>query len=189
MSNMLKQEQACYEEMWQVPSYDKFSPGEEFLPLFLEHAQAPETVLDAGCGGGAGSIALVKAGFDVEGFDITEAGLRPEFKELEIPFTEGSLWRPLPFAPKSVDWVYCTDVMEHIPPQFTMLVASQLLSVARKGVFFSIGLTPDQFGVWVGRPLHLSVYSFKEWRDNLSEIGQVVDARDLMSTGIYVVRS
>jgi len=187
MSRLGQDEKACYDEMWQVQSYHDFSPGKEFLPVFLDHATPGQTVLDAGCGAGAGSLALQAAGFKVTGFDISSAGLTEEFHSSGIPFKQGSLWGSIPFGAKMFDWAYCCDVMEHIPPQFTMLVASNLLTVAHR-VFFSISLQPDQFGVWVGRSLHLSVYSFKEWRDMLAEIGDVVEARDLHAVGLYVIK-
>jgi hypothetical protein len=87
-----------------------------------------------------------------------------------------------------VDWVYCCDVLEHVPPQFTMLAIDQMLRVARLGVFLSIALVPDQFGVWVGEALHQTVQPFVWWRDSLREVGEVVDARDLLIHGVYVVR-
>jgi hypothetical protein len=62
-----------------------------------------------------------------------------------------------------------------------------LLEVARRGVFLSISLMPDQFGKWIGKPLHQSVQTFPEWRDQLAAIGRVIEARDLLHTGIYLV--
>jgi CRISPR/Cas system-associated exonuclease Cas4 (RecB family) len=42
-------------------------------------------------------------------------------------------------------------------------------------VFLGIALVPDQFGVWMGTPLHLTVQPFTWWRDSLKELGTVVD--------------
>jgi hypothetical protein len=78
--------------------------------------------------------------------------------------------------------------MEHIPPAFTMLVVARLLEVARSGAFFSISLVPDAFGAWVGKPLHQSVQSFTQWRDQLATLGEVLECRDLLTTGVYFVR-
>ena len=178
-------EQACYDEMWQVPAYHTFSPGAEYLPLFEQLAPKGASVLDAGCGAGAGSLALKAAGYQVQAFDISSAGLTDDFKAAGIPFTQGSLWSPGASLP-SVDWAYCTDVMEHIPQVYVGLVIDRLLRAAQR-VFFSIGLTPDHFGVWVGRPLHLTVQGFAEWRNLFRELGRVEEARDLLNTGIYVV--
>jgi hypothetical protein len=85
------------------------------------------------------------------------------------------------------DYVYCTDVLEHIPPQFTMLVIDQLLRVAHKGLFLNVSLVPDSFGMWVGEPLHQTVEGFVWWRDSLRELGTVVEARDLIQSAVFLV--
>jgi hypothetical protein len=48
---------------------------------------------------------------------------------------------------------------------------------------------PDGHGVWVGKHLHQTVQSFTAWRDQLNEVGRVVDARDLCVAGVYCVES
>jgi SAM-dependent methyltransferase len=196
MSTLHKQEASTYTDVWAVSSYSDHSPGEQFASLFIDMAPIDTsrvrgvTILDAGCGSGKGAVALQKLGFSVKMVDITAAGLVPAAKD--IPFFEASLWDDLStkigynFGGK-VDYVYCCDVMEHIPPQFTMLVARRLLDVARRGVFFSISLVPDNFGIWIGKPLHQSVYPFTVWRDNLDAIGKVIECRDLLDTGLYYV--
>jgi hypothetical protein len=83
--------------------------------------------------------------------------------------------------------VYCTDVLEHIPTQFTMLAVEQMLRVARRGVFVAVSVVPDTFGVWAGKALHQTVQSYTWWKDSLSEIGLVTDARDLLHAGTFYV--
>lgn len=186
---MQQQEQSKYEEMWAFDAYADHSPGEQFAELFAGLV-APGIVLDAGCGSGKGAVALEARGFKVRMADITRAGLREEASR--IPFQQVCLWNRDQVARLKTlwapDYVFCCDVMEHIPTQYTMLVIDNLLSVA-KAAFFSISLQPDQFGAWVGRPLHLTVQPFGWWRDQLQEFGRVVDARDLGDTGTYLVEA
>jgi hypothetical protein len=102
----------------------------------------------------------------------------------------GCLWhdlRGLTVGP--FEWVYCTDVLEHIPTAFTMLVVSRLLEVAEEGVFLSVSFVPDQMGVWIGETLHETVQPFTWWRDALNEVGEVVEARDLLGKGAFLVKS
>ncbi len=199
MKSLHDDERDLYGEAWGVDGYDAFSPGEHYLPIFLDVLRTDHedpsylAVLDAGCGGGKGSIALHKAGFPlVIGYDITDAGLSDEFKAAGLTFVEGSLWKDVRGAiferNGRVDWVYCTDVMEHIPEAMTMLVIRELLATARVGLFLSISLVPDQFGAMVGRPLHQTVRDFMWWKRMLSELGTVTESRDLLNAGIYVVR-
>ncbi len=68
-----------------------------------------------------------------------------------------------------------------------MLVISRLLHVARRGVFLSIALVPDEFGVWVGQPLHQTVQGFTWWRDRLNTLGTIKECRDLLTAGVYYV--
>lgn len=182
-------ERETYENAWALPAYAEHSPGEQWLPLFLSMTQTHmrTSVLDAGCGAGKGALALKAAEFDrVTLCDLTDTGLLPEAKAL--PFYQRPLWDDVRKAVGPHDWVYCCDVLEHIPPPFTMLVVSRLLEVARRGVFLSISLMPDSFGAWVGKPLHQSVQTFVQWREQLATLGELVEARDLLHTGVYLVR-
>jgi SAM-dependent methyltransferase len=183
--NVVKRERMLYEEVWGIPGYGDFSPGEQYLPAFLDMVPPLRggTVLDAGCGSGKGALALQQAGFTVTCLDITDEGLLPE--AYQFPFIETPLWESL--APPH-DYVYCTDVLEHIPPQFTMLVVQRLREVATLGVFLSISLMPDQFGVFLGQPLHQTVQPYSWWLENLSTLGEVIESRDLGITGLYFLR-
>jgi SAM-dependent methyltransferase len=182
------QERQTYDAMWGVPSYNERSPGERVVPIFMsmaEDARPDDTILDAGCGMGLGSLALAAAGFRPTMCDITDAGLRPEARQ--FPFAEACLWDDLRHL-GAFDWVYCTDVMEHIPLPFTMLVASRLLTLARKGVFFNIALGQESYGFFIGKPgLHVSLQPFTAWRDQLDTVGRVRECRDLIVAGAYLV--
>jgi 2-polyprenyl-3-methyl-5-hydroxy-6-metoxy-1,4-benzoquinol methylase len=175
-----------YEDLAAVPAYADHSPGEQYAPMFLELVgEQRGSVLDAGCCTGKGGLALAKAGFDVTLCDYTDALLIPEAARLGFLGVR-TLWTS--YGLRQFGFVYCCDVLEHIPREFTMLTASNLVRKARHGAFFSIALTPDSFGAWVGKPLHETVESFVWWRDRLKEFGTLEDARDLGHTGIYYVR-
>jgi SAM-dependent methyltransferase len=192
-------EQSTYADLWAtVPHYGDCAPGVHYVPLFREcvsrFGHGPKflgkpTVLDAGTGSGKGALELQQAGFAVTCCDITDAGLVADARAL--PFKAACLWHPLrPIAPRSglFDFVYCTDVLEHIAPEFTMLTIAQMLAVARRGLFLSVSLVPDNFGIWAGKPLHQTVRDYRWWRDALREVGQVLDARDLETDATFYVR-
>ena len=190
--SLQQEERETYATMWSgVADYATTAPGERYLPLFLQVAgDRRGTVLDAGTGSGKGAVALAGAGFTPTLCDLTDEGLTEEAKQFR--FVNACLWNDLravaPVFSRKWDWVYCTDVLEHIPPQFTMLVISRLLEVAKKGVFLTVSVEPDVFGLWIGRPLHQTVQPYEWWKASLTELGEVVDARDLLNAAMFVVR-
>lgn len=196
MSRILTAERDRYLEVWSsVEAYGHHAPGEARLPMFLDIVGNQRgTILDAGTGSGKGAVALKAAGFDVYTCDVTNAGMIPEAREL--PFSEACLWHDLSrLARHTGQWgrskfsfVYCCDVLEHIPPQFTMLAIDQMLRVSRVGLFLTISLVSDNFGAWIGEPLHRTVMPYLWWRDSIAEIGTIQESRDLLSDAVFFVR-
>lgn len=183
-------------EAWRLPAYGRYSPGAEYADLFASLAAPGASVLDAGCGAGAGMAALDARGFRVFGCDVTLEAL-PESRWAQA--ATANLWRARDLSAvaylarvsvaipgERFDWGYCCDVLEHLPPAFTMLVVQNLLQTCDR-LFLAVCLVEDGFGVWVGQPLHLTVQPFMAWRDQLREIGRVVEARDLGANAIFVV--
>jgi len=202
---LLDKEIALYDQAWSLPEYSSNSPGEQNISFFLQNVlrvlnppddskfQFDQTVLDAGAGSGKGALALDGLGFKVKMCDISDAGLTDAARAL--PFEKANLWSSLHLIARGFshpnatrfDFVYCCDVLEHIPPQFTMLAIDHMLRVARYGVFLSVSLVPDNFGIWMGQALHQTVQPFTWWRDSLRELGTVGDARDLHNCGVFFI--
>lgn len=183
-------QRALYEDVWgSVSSYGDHSPGVDRVPMFLATTGATSgRVLDAGCGAGKGGLALQVAGFRVTLADLTDVGLTDEARAL--PFQSTSLWHdlaPLARTAGGFDYVFCVDVLEHIPPEYTMLTIARLLAVADRSLFLAISLRPDEYGAWVGTHLHATVQPFTWWRDRLRDLGTVLEARDALDSGVYLV--
>lgn len=194
MLTMRERERDLYETMWAIDSYRAHSPGQMMLPVFLDMvggADYRDTVLDAGCGTGRGALALRAAGYEqVHMCDLTPDGLDEEARAL--PFTEACLWhdlgRQLPYLfGGKADWVYCCDVMEHLPTEFTMLAVANMRAVARKGVFMSVSLVRDNFGVLAGEPLHKTVQHYDWWKRALGQLGTLRESRDMIINGAYLL--
>jgi 2-polyprenyl-3-methyl-5-hydroxy-6-metoxy-1,4-benzoquinol methylase len=196
--SILATERDTYTEMWSgVDHYGHVAPGEKYLPVFLQLVDPGDrrqvTVLDAGTGSGKGAAALYGAGFDVRACDMTDIGIDPTAKG--IPYYDACLWQDLSHTTRAfghpnrtkADYVYCTDVLEHVPTQLTMLAVDQMLRVAKHGLFLAVSMVAEHHGVWMGRTLHQTVQPFLWWKASLAEVGTVREARDLLTVGIFYV--
>jgi SAM-dependent methyltransferase len=183
---MAAAETAKYERIWGYEEYAVCSPGEDLVEAFLEIARpAPgASVIELGCGTARAGLALRSAGLAVTLLDLTDAGLDPAARvELADKLIKAPLWG---HWPGDYDFGYCVDVMEHIPPEYTMLVLDRIMARCRRA-FFQICLIQDGFGRLIGEPLHLTVMPFQWWRDRLAEFGTLTEARDLIKNGLFYV--
>jgi len=181
-SRIADSERKKYEKAWNTEGYDEFSPGEYYTDLFGEISKCRPRgrLADLGCGSGrAAQVLKDKFDLSVDLYDITKEGL-----EVDLPFRTQILWKKLP---KTYDYGFCCDVMEHIPMEYTMLTIQSMLSSCTE-IFFSICLVPDSFGEKVGLPLHMTVMPYTWWRDRLSSFGELTESRDLLENGIYYLK-
>jgi hypothetical protein len=54
--------------------------------------------------------------------------------------------------------------------------------------WLQIALVEDGMGASIGETLHLTVKPFDWWLIRLATIGKIVDARDLIETGLFIVK-
>lgn len=174
-----------YEAMWNRPEYRRFSPGEQCAKTFIATA-SPETgsiIADIGCGTGRGTKALSGMGtFRHILVDFAGNSLDGELVDAGIPFVKADLRRDLPLK---ADYVYCTDVLEHIEPDYVDQVLTNIKAIAPKA-FFQISLVEDSMGALIGHPLHLSVHPYEWWLDKFQSLGySVISSGSNTDTAIF----
>ena len=80
-------------------------------------------VLDLGCG--ALGLRALEPDLDITGVDLEEQGRYPG------PFVRADAAEGLPFAENQFDLVYCSSVIEHVPPARRRAFAEELRRVGR----------------------------------------------------------
>lgn len=94
-----------------------------------------ETILDAGCGGGALMVFLArKDKYKVEGIDLSSSGVRNITEQLGMDAQVGDLSDLRQFADASFDAVICSEVTEHLPADVFAKVAAEMMRVSRRYV-------------------------------------------------------
>ncbi len=184
MQSQSEDERLKYETVWRHNDYRKFSPGLEALTssniLDFFRAKGATSILDAGCGAGQVMEWIVThhPEFRVHGFDIATNCLNPFFAGREKEFlSTGCLW-VYEDIPQGFDAIFCTDVMEHIPPEHVDAVLSNLCRAAGKVAFLGIALFEDSFGpVIVGSHLHLTVRPVEWWLERIEKAGFKIEGK------------
>lgn len=101
------------------------------------------TILDYGCGRQTLRDALKGRDFEVRGFD-------PAIPGLDAP-------------PEKADLVACTDVLEHIEPEFLESVIAEIARCAAKTVFLVVHTGPAVKTLPDGRNAHLIQQPYAWW--------------------------
>ena len=181
-------EKEKYTKMWSVKDYRAVSPGELAGNTFVTVAKPEkgEEVIDFGCGTGRGSLWLgAMGGLNVTMLDFASNCLDPELAMAcktqpdKYKFVEHDLTEKPNITAR---YGYCTDVMEHIPPDSIDRVLVNILGSAQC-VFFRISTGPDIMGpkyFGEGNHLHLSVHDYGWWCAKFIEHGcTILHSEDL----------
>ena len=166
-NEVVAKERNKYERMWRHPAYSGYSPGEAALPQFTL-PRPGDSLLDAGCGTGRAGLRFAQRGVNVTLLDLTLMGLDHgeinaarlrsalHLETLESPIHE--LYRATLF-----DWIYCVDVLEHIPPSLLPRTLDALASITRKGGYLQVACFDDACGRLINETLHMTVRRPEWW--------------------------
>ncbi len=183
-----KTERDKYNEIWEIPEYSNFSPGFRNVERFMKviDPKEGETIIDIGCGQGIAGLEFEKLGLRVWYLDLVKKQLKSEVDKGR--FIESPIWGDwrFPHSGRKWDYGFCCDVMEHIPEEYTMLCLDRIVSNC-KICWILISLIEEGMGLAIGETLHMTVRSFDWWLMRLGTLGKVLDARDLLNGGLYVV--
>jgi 16S rRNA A1518/A1519 N6-dimethyltransferase RsmA/KsgA/DIM1 with predicted DNA glycosylase/AP lyase activity len=78
-------------------------------------------------------------------------------------------------SPNSASFVCCTDVLEHVEPEFIDAVLDDLKRVVLNIGYFIVSNSPAQKILPDGRNAHLIIQPFEWWKDKLSKRFNIKD--------------
>jgi ubiquinone/menaquinone biosynthesis C-methylase UbiE len=120
-----------YEDVWaELPEDPEPWAWERRRALLLGEVRAGERVLDLGCGAGRFVAALRDAGADPVGVDLADGAL--ERARRNVPGADlRAMTDEIPLEDTSVDLVWCSEVLEHVPDTAGLL--SEVRRVLKTG--------------------------------------------------------
>lgn len=195
----ISDEQQKYLKVWNVPAYRVVSPGENCVDMFLEAVEdmtddEGQTLIDFGCGTGRAGYKLWQTG----GYDVTlmdfawnclDDNISARCNDTPVKgmdFVEHDITKKTALR---ANWGFCTDVMEHLPPE-QIDDALDTIFEACDNVFFQIATVEDHFGNHpdINDHLHLSVFSYQEWLKRFADHGVIVHrSKELKQHVIFMV--
>lgn len=106
-----------------------------------------------------------------------ESTMRPEIKKLGWKGFIGE-YDPAKFGkeapPKPADLVVCTDVMEHVEPEFTDNVLRHIRGLTGKGCFMVVATRPANKILPNGENAHLVIEPVQWWLDKIAAAGWTI---------------
>ena len=162
--NEMDRERDKYRRMWARPEYRVSSPGETAVAKFASLVPREGTILDVGCGTGRAALVLEALGWDVAMNDLVWEAVDEEAKH--IRFYEGPIHE---LTNMQFDWIYCVDMLEHVPPTLVETTLDAICDIACVGAFLQISCSPDGCGALIGETLHLTIRPPEWWYTQVTE--------------------
>ena len=132
----------------------------------LTNTLGTKDILDYGCGRRTLEKGL---GYSIKNYDPAIDGLKE--------------------PPKPADIVICTDVLEHIEPEFLDNVLQDLVRVTQRVIFLSIATGPANKTLADGRNAHLIQQPWEWWDEKLGKYFRFLRMFDVRHGFVYVGQS
>lgn len=128
--------------------------GHRFFPqvsaLINEHK--PKSILDYGCGKG-----------------VLGKQIKDQYPEIQVRLYDPGIKEYSKYR-SPAQMIVCTDVLEHVEPEFIDNVLDRLLFMTRQLAFFVIHTADCGFRLPDGRPAHLIQKGQEWWEDKINDI-------------------
>jgi len=126
--------------------------------------------LDVGCGLAEGIREMRDAGYNVYGVDIADVSRK--WKEIGVDgVCRQAPAHEIPYPDATFDFVYCGDVLEHIPEEYIEATLREMYRVGSRDFLFIIAVGLENLPVHEGIYTHVSLKSQGEWNAVLEKVG------------------
>jgi len=157
-------------ELHERTSYGSFGKKWASAVTKISYDFGISSILDYGCGKGSLKEELLKNGFS----DIREYDPAIEGKDK---------------IPEPADLVVCTDVLEHIEPDYINSVVESIKSKGIKCLFLVVSTRPAKKKLADGRNAHLIIQPLSKWLPLLSAGWEVIDYREFSGDFAILLRA
>lgn len=118
------------------------------LRLLRKHFPPPGRLVEGGVGAGCNLLAFARAGYEVNGLDISEAAIahcrRLGLQDVQVHDLE----RPWPFRPRSTRVAVLLDVLEHLADPVQALRHAAGILEPGGGIVLTVPAGPSLMGPW-----------------------------------------
>ena len=142
-------ERAKYEKMWTLDKYRRRSPGLGQVDHFLTTCRPSkgDHILDVGTGRGVAVGELIRRGYlNTAGIDIASNAVNPDIRYAYLDrFRIGDY---LTTDTLMVDWIFCCDFLEHLPPEQLRPALEKIKHDSIKGLYLQVPTFPSSGKKW-----------------------------------------
>lgn len=181
---LARHEAEKYRAAWGHAEYRRVAPGERETERAwrLMGCRARDTLNDYGSGTGRPAAWFAGRGMDVLGIDHADNA-----NETAVPVEIACLW-DMPQV-RASDYGFCTDVMEHIPPEKVADVLAGIASKTRIACYFRIATYGDASGPAFGLgQLHLTVLPADWWVAKIAKYFRSVQVVESSMNAVVIGR-
>jgi len=195
-NQLTKKEQEKYESIWNIPSYRASSPGylqtSVFFDFFKDLIKPGDSITDFGSGSGFSTLPFLENNLTVHLIDIASNALDEKITALttllpdRITFTNSCIWEIGLEVPPS-DWIYCVDVLEHLPTEKIDDSLREIAKRTKKGGLLQIFLQDEPFGQLIGETLHLSIKPLPWWIEKINSHFSILGLAPIIPNVRYTI--
>jgi len=176
-------------ERWEKRQLEHYSPaieGKTVPPRYIKFRDQylpppPLKIVDCGCAGGDITKELKDKGYEIIGIDYPEVTEKTKKKYPDLTFYSCDLNDGIPIAIHDIDWVYASELCEHITHDFDFLISCyECLKLGGK-VYITV---PRHAAKWGG---HLRFYPEESMRNLLWSAGFEVITVDKTFSSLIVI--